>query len=102
MVRPGHSDDQGFLEPDHILHLEDSFRDLVAPGYAGENVDEDFLDLFRRLHDAEGCRHMVCVGPSSNIAKVSGVSAELFDKVNCSYDYTCSVADDSNISLMLH
>ena len=76
--------------------LDDALGDLLAPGDAAEDVDEDRAHVLVVVDHVEGGRHHVGVGAAADVEEVGGLAADLVDDVERAHRQPGAVGDDAD------
>ena len=74
-VGAGQADDDGRLDPELAVRLDDPFGDDVGTGHAAEDVDEDGFDGGVEVDDVEGLDDAFDAVDGADIEEVGGLAA---------------------------
>src|SRR5438445_4488713 len=81
--------------------LDDAAGDIVAPGDAAEDIDEDRPDPGLPLDDVQGLAHSLRGRPAADVQEVGGAPAEMRQEVERAHHQARAVADDGDVAVEL-
>ena len=89
----------GTVTPTSLERLDDALGHPVAAVDAGEDVDEDRLDILVAQHRAERLRHPLGRGAAADVEEVRGLAAGELDHVHRRHGEAGAVDDAADIAV---
>ena len=98
-MRAGEAHHQRHLHLDLLQRLHDALGDPVAAVDAGEDVDQDGLDLLVREHEVEGLGDALGRGAAADVEEVRGLAAGMLDHVHGGHGQAGAVDDAADVAV---